>query len=53
MAFGTQRRGRDSNALGAFQSLFFWNGLWDPIYAAVLWEMMEFQSLFFWNGLWD
>ena len=37
-----------------FQSLFFWNGLWDSAPGdteAVLHKL--FQSLFFWNGLWD
>ncbi len=37
-----------------FQSLFFWNGLWDgEIVAAFDRFCKKFQSLFFWNGLWD
>ena len=42
-----------SKGSAPFQSLFFWNGLWDrkqffyPLYVD------RFQSLFFWNGLWD
>ncbi len=38
----------------AFQSLFFWNGLWDTdVTVRMEYELYEFQSLFFWNGLWD
>ena len=36
-----------------FQSLFFWNGLWDLKIAHQGVGYAVFQSLFFWNGLWD
>ena len=36
-----------------FQSLFFWNGLWDVSRQDGPPGRDEFQSLFFWNGLWD
>ena len=38
---------------GGFQSLFFWNGLWDGCFGPWNPGCIKFQSLFFWNGLWD
>ena len=54
MAFGTLRRGEADDLHRRFQSLFFWNGLWDgcgPTCGRYI--KVRFQSLFFWNGLWD
>ena len=53
MAFGTPAGASYGFSGAAFQSLFFWNGLWDHECPHILGELHEFQSLFFWNGLWD
>ena len=44
---------RGTGKIDWFQSLFFWNGLWDSVVSRAKSSYTEFQSLFFWNGLWD
>ena len=53
MAFGTIGADVGMGQDPLFQSLFFWNGLWDCANADAGGLMKLFQSLFFWNGLWD
>ena len=36
-----------------FQSLFFWNFVWEAIVLAPKLERKLFQSLFFWNFVWE
>ena len=54
MAFGTETYIHTPGKPWMFQSLFFWNGLWDSGDGGRRGvSQCEFQSLFFWNGLWD
>ena len=53
MAFGTPIKAGAQVTLYMFQSLFFWNGLWDTLTSQLPRTGAVFQSLFFWNGLWD
>ena len=54
MAFGTRDSPPEAGVIClAFQSLFFWNGLWDICQGLLRRSGSTFQSLFFWNGLWD
>ena len=50
---GQDRLVPDDGPVPKFQSLFFWNGLWDGGQDAGDVQAQMFQSLFFWNGLWD
>ena len=53
MAFGTFLQDGGAHTVLKFQSLFFWNGLWDADEHRGRDSRHRFQSLFFWNGLWD